>query len=80
MLNRMIHPSPAQLHWAGLAAMVGGALGLVFAPLYSLAYFATTDGASDAKSAWVQAWANPARDLLDPFLTFASPDVVRMTY
>ena len=80
MLNRMIHPSPDQLRWAGLAAMVGGALGLVFAPLYSLAYFASSDGAADAKSAWVQAWADPARNLLDPLLTFASPDIVRMTY
>jgi len=80
MLNRMIHPSPDQVRWTGLAAMVGGALGLVFAPLYSLAYFATADGAADANSAWVRAWADPARDLLDPLLTFASPDVVRVTY
>jgi hypothetical protein len=80
MLNRMIHLSPDQIRWAGLAAMVGGTLGVVFAPLYSLAYFATSDGASDASSAWVQAWAQPARDLLGPLLTFASPDVVRLTY
>jgi hypothetical protein len=44
----MIHPSPDQVRWTGLAAMVGGVLGLVFAPLYSLAYFATDDGAADA--------------------------------
>jgi hypothetical protein len=80
MLNRMIHPSPDQVRWAGLAAMVGGALGLVFAPLYSLAYFATADGAADADSPWVRAWADPARHLLDPLLTFASPDVVRLAY
>jgi hypothetical protein len=80
MLNRIIHPSPDQVRWTGLAAMVGGALGLVFAPLYSLAYFATDDGAADANSTWVRAWADPARDLLDPLLTFASPDVVRVTY
>ena len=80
MLNRIIHPSPDQVRWTGLAAMVGGALGLVFAPLYSLAYFATGDGAADANSALIQAWAEPARDLLDPLLTFASPDVVRVTY
>ena len=59
MLNRMIHPSPDQVRWTGLAAMVGGALGLVFAPLYSLAYFATADGASDANSALVR--AGPSR-------------------
>jgi len=80
MLNQLIHPSPAQVGWTGLAAMVAGALGLVFAPLYSLAYFATDDGAADATSPWVQAWTEPARDLFGPLLTFASPDVVRLTY
>jgi hypothetical protein len=77
MLNRMIHPSPDQVRWTGLAAMVGGAFGVVWAPLYSLACFATDDGASDANSDAVRAWPDPARDLLDPLLTFASPDVVR---
>jgi hypothetical protein len=76
----MIHPSPEQVRLTGLAAMVGGALGVLVSPLYSLAYFATDDGAAEAESAWVQAWAEPARDLLDPLLTFASPDVVRLTY
>jgi hypothetical protein len=80
MLNRMIHSRPDQVPWAGLAAIAGGALGVVFAPLYSLAYFATADGAADASSPWVRAWADPARDLLDPLLSFASPDVVRLTY
>jgi hypothetical protein len=80
MLNRIIHPSPDHVRWTGLAAMIGGALGLVFAPLYSLAYFASSDGAADPPSALTQAWADPARDLLDPLLTFASPDVVRLTY
>ena len=80
MLNKMLHPSPDQVRWAGLAAMLGGALGIVFAPLYSLAYFASSDGTADAQSAGVRAWAEPARDLLEPLLTFASPDVVRLTY
>jgi hypothetical protein len=80
MLSRIIHPRPDQVRWTGLAAMVGGAIGLVFAPLYSLAYFATADGAADANSALVRAWADPARELLGPLLTFASPDVVRVTY
>ena len=80
MLKRMIHPSPDQVRWAGLTAMVGGALGVLVSPLYSLAYFASSDGAGDAESTWVQAWAEPARDLLGPLLTFASPDVVRFTY
>jgi hypothetical protein len=80
MLKRMIHPSPDQVRWTGVAAMVGGALGVLVSPLYSLAYFASSDGAADAESAATQAWAEPARDLLGPLLTFASADVVRFTY
>jgi hypothetical protein len=80
MLTRILHPSPEQVRLFGLAAMVGGALGVIVSPLYSLAYFATDDGASDAESAWAQAWAEPARDLLEPLLTFASADVVRLAY
>jgi hypothetical protein len=80
MLNQMIHPRPDQVRATGLAAMAGGALGLLNAPLYSLAYFATDDGAPSAQSAPVQAWTEPARELLDPLLTFASPDTVYLTY
>src|SRR5688572_14468573 len=80
MLNQMIHPSPDRVRSTGWAAMAGGALGLLCAPLYSLAYFATEAGAPYAESATVQAWAEPARDLLDPLLTFASPDTVYLTY
>jgi hypothetical protein len=76
----MIHPSPDRVRLTGLAAMVGGVLGLLNAPLYSLAYFATDAGAPSAESSWAQAWAEPARDLLDPLLTFASPDDVYLTY
>ena len=80
MLHHLIHPSPAQVRWTGMAAMVAGILGVVFAPLYSLAYFASTDGAADATSPAVRAWTEPARDLVGPLLTFAAPDVVRLTY
>jgi hypothetical protein len=80
MFNRMIHPRPEGVHASGLAAMAGGALGLLCAPLYSLAYFATDDGAPFAESASVQAWAEPAHDLLAPLLSFASPDTVYLTY
>jgi hypothetical protein len=81
VLKRMIHPSPDQVRLTGLAAMVGGALGVLVSPLYSLAYFAGTDGgAPSAESALVQAWAEPAGDLLGPLLTFASPDDVYLTY
>ena len=81
MLKRMIHPNHDQARLTGLAAMVGGALGVLVSPLYSLAYFAGTDEAPlHAESPWVQAWAEPARDLLGPLLTFASPDDVYLAY
>jgi hypothetical protein len=80
MLKRILRPSPEQVRLAGLAAMVAGALGVLVSPLYSLAYFATDDGAADSTRPGVQAWAEPARDLLEPLLTFASADVVRITY
>jgi hypothetical protein len=80
VLKRMIHPSPDRVRLMGLAAMVGGALGVLVSPFYSLAYFASSDGAADEATAAQQAWAEPARDLLEPLLTFASADVVRVTY
>jgi hypothetical protein len=76
MLKRVIHPGPDEVRWAGLAAMIGGALGVLNAPFYSLAYFATDEGDPGAGSFW----AEPAADLLEPLLTFASADVVRVTY
>jgi hypothetical protein len=76
MVKRMLHPSPDRIRLTGLAAMVGGALGVINAPLYSLAYFATDEGDPGAAS-W---WAEPARNLLEPLLTFLSADVVRVTY
>jgi hypothetical protein len=76
VLKRMIHPNPDQVRLAGLATMVGGALGVLVSPLYSLAYFATDEVAPSD----VPAWAEPARDLLGPLLTFASPDDVYLTY
>jgi len=80
MLKRILHPSPDQVRLAALAAMIGGALGVLVSPLYTLAYFATDDGAADATRPGAKAWAEPARDLLDPLLTFASADVVRLSY
>ena len=57
MLNTMIHQSD-QVRWAGLAAMLGGALGIVFAALYSLAYFASSDGIANARSAGIRRGRN----------------------
>lgn len=49
-------------------------------PLLALAYFATEDGASELETSTVDAWAEPARDLADGLLTFASADTVYFTY
>jgi hypothetical protein len=76
MLKRMLNPSPDRVRLTGLAAIIGGTLGLLNAPFYSLAYFATDEGDPGAGS-W---WAEPAANLLEPLLTFASADVVRVTY
>ncbi len=52
----------------------------VTAPLLALAYFATADGREQLDVSTVSAWAVPARDVLEPLLTFASPDRVYVTY
>lgn len=77
---KWIHPSDDRVRWAGLAAAVGGALGVLVAPLYSLAYFGTDEAPLSDQSAAARAWAEPARDFFDPLLTFASPDTVYLTY
>jgi hypothetical protein len=53
---------------------------LVLAPLLALAYFATPEGAEELSTGTVAAWAEPARDALEPLLTFASPGRVYATY
>ena len=68
------------IRWGGLAAMVGGALGILYSPFYALAHFATEDGASSLEAPWVAAWAGVVRPILEPFLTFAPPDAVYLTY
>lgn len=64
----------------GLAAMVGGIVGIAYSPFYALAYFATEDGASSPEAPWVAAWAGVLRPVLEPLLTFASPEVVYLAY
>ena len=64
----------------GLAAMVGGILGILCSPFYALAYFATEDGAESLEAPWVAAWAGALRPILEPFLTFAPPEDVYLTY
>ncbi len=64
----------------GLAAMVGGILGLLHSPFYAVAYFATEGGAESLEAPWVAAWAEPFRSLFEPLLTFAPPNDVYLTY
>ena len=64
----------------GLYAVVSAAAICVVAPLLSLAYFATKDGAYALETSTTSAWADPARRLADGLLTFAAPERVYGTY
>lgn len=68
------------IRWGGLAAMLGGIVGILYSPFYALAYFATDDGAESLEAPWVAAWAGALRLALEPLLTFAPPEVVYLTY
>jgi hypothetical protein len=63
-----------------LYAMVAAVTAIVLAPLVALAYFATSDGVEQLAVSTVSAWAEPARTVLSPLLTWASPDRVYATY
>lgn len=67
-------------HRISLYAAMAAVGAIVLAPLLAVAYFATADGAEYLEMATVSAWAEPARDLLSPLVTFASPDRVYSTY
>ncbi len=62
--------------WAGLAAMVAQALLIVVTPVAGAAYWATQAPTGGATPPFVSAM----RSLLEPLLTFASPDTVYHTY
>jgi hypothetical protein len=61
-------------------ARISSAVTVALTPLAALSYFATKDGAESYDVATTKAWAGPARDLLDPLLSFGSPDRVYATY
>lgn len=65
---------------AGLYALIGAVAMTVTAPFLSLAYFATSEGAEELDSGTVSAWAEPARDHLEGFLTWAGADRVYSSY
>jgi hypothetical protein len=72
--------SSNSIRWGSLAAMIGGILGILYAPFYALAYFATEDGASSLEAPFVKSWTDALRPVLEPLLTFASPETVYLTY
>jgi hypothetical protein len=59
----------------GLAAIVGGIVGILYFPLHSLAYFATEGGTEGPIK-----WSESGRDLLEPLLDWDSADTVYRTY
>lgn len=65
---------------AGLYAVAAAVASFVVAPLLALSYFAIDDGASQLEIGSVSAWAEPARDVAGPLLTFASAEAVYFTY
>lgn len=70
---------PSLLDHAPRLAWYGGWIGTLVGIMHSLARFATEDGQQDVTSL-THAWADPARDLLEPLLTFADVDRVYLTY
>ena len=59
------------VRWGGLAASVGGVVGILYGPFHAVAYFATRDGAAALDAPWVAAWAKPFARVFAPLLTFA---------
>lgn len=69
------YSSPSGL-WGGVAAVFGGATGIVLAPLMSAAYHRTPDGSGDAIAPW-----EPLLTEVDaPLLTFSDPVTVYTAY
>lgn len=65
---------------SGLAAMIGGVIGLFNIPRLTLAYFATADGAEFAHAPMVAAWVGVAQPLRKPLLSFGTADAVYLTF
>ena len=64
----------------GRASIGVAVLTTVLAPIHALSRYATADGKSDLDSSAVRAWAEPARDALEPLLDWASADTVYTSY
>jgi hypothetical protein len=72
--------SPATTRRVGIYAAVASVVTVAVAPLLALSYFAIPDGAEQLASGTVRAWAEPARDLLEPLVTWAEPQRVYATF
>jgi hypothetical protein len=73
--------SPSNLiRWGGLAALVGGVIGILYFPFHASAYFATQDGSAALDAPWVAVWAEPFTRVFDSLLTFAPPHEVYTTF
>lgn len=75
-----ITTTPERTAALGRAAFWSAAFATVLAPMHALARYATEDGRSDLDLPGVRAWADPARDALEPLLDWGSPDTVYTTY
>jgi hypothetical protein len=64
----------------GLYSTLAAGASIVFAPLLALSYFAIEEGKTELNTGTVSAWAEPARDVLEGLVTFASADRVYATY
>lgn len=71
-----IRATPRLAAYATTAAIIAA----LCSPLLALAWFATSGGAATAQEAHVAAWAEPARSLAGPLLTFAGTDMVYALY
>jgi hypothetical protein len=72
--------SPAAARRAGSYAAVASVVTVAVAPLLALSYFAIPDGAEQLRSGTVRFWAEPARRLLEPLVTWAEPERVYATF
>ena len=61
-------------------ALIATVVTLLASPLLALSYFATKDGAEYLDDSTVGAWAEPAREIVLPLVTFANPDRVYALY
>ena len=72
--SRLITPGP-WVRWAGLVAVLSGALGLVYAPFHAAAYVATPHGTTP-----LIPWVDGFRNLVGGALTFGDTHTVYIAY